>query len=38
VAGALSANSSRTIRFVLEDGDGGSSNPLDKSLNVVNLP
>lgn len=38
VAGAVSASSSRTIRFVLEDGDGGTSDPLDKGLNVVNLP
>lgn len=34
---AISANSTRTVRFTLTDGDGGSSLSLEKLLTVVNV-
>ncbi len=35
VVGAISVNSSRTVRFVLKDGDGGISANYDLLLNVI---
>ncbi|HBH53145.1 MAG TPA: hypothetical protein DDY91_14750 [Planctomycetaceae bacterium] len=37
VVGAISANSSRTVRFSLSDGDGGFSLNVDKTINVINV-
>ncbi|MBS0260837.1 MAG: cadherin domain-containing protein [Planctomycetes bacterium] len=38
VVGPISANSTRTIRFSLTDGDGGTSVAAEKTINVVNVP
>ena len=37
VVGAISANSSRTVRFSLSDGDGGFSLNVEKTINVINV-
>jgi hypothetical protein len=38
VTGNFTANTSRTIRFSLQDADGALSNVLEKQINIINLP